>query len=241
MTFSARQRIFMETNLARDRAETLLAELLDASRAVQIHNVVHNAHPPFDCIDSLDRAISSTRRMINALNGALDQSQSDLADEDLALLDRIVAGPDAAGAGRRFFDDHDPSAGDGAAGDQDAVHFDDRDDADMDLIDDRFDDPLDRPAVRIEEGDALDRALTEAIEQLSRLESRDRAPDPSTTTPAADVGPSNGTSNGSNGSDGLNRSSASNASSPSNMSGASNAPSAPYAPRRNASRSSSSD
>ncbi len=92
MRFSARQRIHVETNLARDRAETLLSELLDACRAVQIHNVAKTC-PEMQCVDSLDRAISSTKQMVGMLDDALDQSAADLENDDLQLLDEIVNDP----------------------------------------------------------------------------------------------------------------------------------------------------
>ncbi len=88
MGFTARQRTMIETNLARDRAETLLRELLDASRAVQIHNIV-KSQTPMDCVDSLDTAVSSARRLVNILNDSLWLAEHDLDDDDLLILDEL--------------------------------------------------------------------------------------------------------------------------------------------------------
>ncbi len=88
MSFTERQRIVIETNLARDRAETLLRELIDANRAVQIHNVT-KARPTMECCDGMDRAISSSRRLIDLLNRGLEVSEFDLLDDEMSLVDEF--------------------------------------------------------------------------------------------------------------------------------------------------------
>jgi len=88
MEFTPRQRTMIETNLARDRAETLLRELLDASRAVHIHNIVKN-QMALDCVGSLDTAVMSARRLVNILNDSLNGAERDLGDDDFAILDEL--------------------------------------------------------------------------------------------------------------------------------------------------------
>ena len=88
MQFTERQRIVFKTNLARDRAETLLRELLDTSRAVQIHNVTQS-RPTMNCASSLETAISSARRLVEVLNGALRVSEFDLNDLEMTMVDEF--------------------------------------------------------------------------------------------------------------------------------------------------------
>ncbi len=86
--FGSRLRIVIETNAARDKAEVLLASLLNAQQAVD-----RQEPPPFSgrivSRQSMDQAISSTKRLIASLNQALEMAQTDLRDADLALLDEL--------------------------------------------------------------------------------------------------------------------------------------------------------
>ena len=86
--FGPRLRVVIETNAARDKAEVLLASLLSAQQAVD-----RQEPPPFSgrivSRQSMDQAISSTKRLIASLNHALDMAQHDLRDADLALLDEL--------------------------------------------------------------------------------------------------------------------------------------------------------
>jgi len=86
--FGPRLRVVIETNAARDKAEVLLASLLSAQQAVD-----RQEPPPFSgrivSRQSMDQAISSTKRLIASLNQALDMAQHDLRDADLALLDEL--------------------------------------------------------------------------------------------------------------------------------------------------------
>ncbi|MCC6908408.1 MAG: hypothetical protein IT430_10740 [Phycisphaerales bacterium] len=86
--FGSRLRIVIETNAARDKAEVLLASLLSAQQAVD-----RQEPPPFSgrivSRQSMDQAISSTKRLIASLNRALEMAQHDLRDTDLALLDEL--------------------------------------------------------------------------------------------------------------------------------------------------------
>ena len=85
-----RQRILLETTTARDKAESLLRGLLEARAASERNLSDLNRPDPMKAVtgrSSMDNAIASTQRMIEALNRAIDQFRSTLGDEDLALLD----------------------------------------------------------------------------------------------------------------------------------------------------------
>lgn len=88
MRFTELQRIFFETNLARDRAETLLRGLLDASRAMHIHNVVGSG-PKMRCGQDLDQAISTTRQMVALLDATMDSATADINDDDMQILNEL--------------------------------------------------------------------------------------------------------------------------------------------------------
>jgi hypothetical protein len=85
-SFTPRQRAVLETNAARDRAEILLSGLLHAQR------VVEKVKSARDCgragsRESMDRAISSTKRLIVSLDRALRMAEDDLRDEAMDVLD----------------------------------------------------------------------------------------------------------------------------------------------------------
>lgn len=89
MNFSGRQRVLLETNLARDRAEALLTSLIEAQRAVDREMPPHLAG---DIVSrkSMDRAIGTTKRAIAMLTDAIERAARDVDDESLAVLDLIL-------------------------------------------------------------------------------------------------------------------------------------------------------
>lgn len=92
-SFSGRQRVLLETNKARDKAEILLQELMRAQRAFNQPENPENAGATVRCVaqnsESVTVAIRSTRRLIDALNRALDLASDDIDDEDMAMLDTL--------------------------------------------------------------------------------------------------------------------------------------------------------
>lgn len=85
-----RQRILVETTEARDKAQSLLAGLLDARTGSESRLTQLNQSDMLKRVtgaSSMDNAIESTRRMIDTLNRALDQFRRELTDEDLSLLE----------------------------------------------------------------------------------------------------------------------------------------------------------
>lgn len=91
--FPTRLRIMLETNAARDKAEVLLAGLLNAQVAMKQHTT-NPVSSRIACPASMDRAIASTRRLIDSLNDALRLAEDDLGDETMSLLDEIDVEPD---------------------------------------------------------------------------------------------------------------------------------------------------
>jgi len=86
---SERQRILQETALVRDKAQALLRGLIEAKAASEQHLSEIRQLDPLKRLTGhscMDNAISSTRRMIESLDRALDQLRTDLSDEDLALM-----------------------------------------------------------------------------------------------------------------------------------------------------------
>ena len=100
MAMTERQRIMLETNALRDKAEALLRGLLDA-KAVTEREMARLKRPdPMQLVtgrSSIDDGIASTRRMIETLNRSLAQARRDLDDDDIAMLDEL--GPDVVVAG----------------------------------------------------------------------------------------------------------------------------------------------
>lgn len=84
-----RQRILLETATVRDRAEALLKGLIETKSTFDRHAPA----PKADALkkvtgrSSIDNAVASTQRMVEALNRTLGQLRRELNDEDLALLD----------------------------------------------------------------------------------------------------------------------------------------------------------
>ncbi|MCB9845720.1 MAG: hypothetical protein H6811_07020 [Phycisphaeraceae bacterium] len=93
VTMTERQRILIDTTIARDKAQTLLRGLLDAKARSEKHlrdSRQIDAMKTVTGRSSMDNAIASTQRMVEALNRAIDQAKRDLSEEDLALLDDVL-------------------------------------------------------------------------------------------------------------------------------------------------------
>ena len=95
---AARRQIVMETTATRDRAEALLRSLLDYKQRSEksLPRKISPSVPPAMTPGptqrtALDNAISSTQRMIEALNRVIAQTHRDLSDEDLEMLEEIGA------------------------------------------------------------------------------------------------------------------------------------------------------
>ncbi len=86
---SERQRILRETTQVREKAQALLKGLMEAKSASEQHLSEIRQLDPLKRLtghSSMDNAISSTQRMIDSLDRALDQLRTDLSDDDLALM-----------------------------------------------------------------------------------------------------------------------------------------------------------
>ncbi len=85
MGISEQDRLRLRTNALRDRAETLLASLLNAQRAID------RSEPPPVCArirsrDGMHRAITATKRFIDTLNSVLAADDSTALEEELSAL-----------------------------------------------------------------------------------------------------------------------------------------------------------
>ena len=89
-----RQQILLETTTTRDRAEALLRTLVDYKSQSE-RNLAEIKQPDvFKSVtgrSALDNAIASTQRMVEALNRVIAQTNKDLTDEDMAVLDEPQA------------------------------------------------------------------------------------------------------------------------------------------------------
>ncbi len=92
MTAARAQQVFSETRTRRDEARALLRALMDAkTRAEQ----AGPGAKPLDSLEhvtgrsSMDKAIESTRRLIDSFNRVLDDLCGGMTEEDLALLAEI--------------------------------------------------------------------------------------------------------------------------------------------------------
>lgn len=84
-----RQRLVLETNAARDKAEALLQNLLDAKRVTERELSRYQREDPMRTVTgrtAIDDAIASTRRMIETLNRSLREAERELAEEEAAGL-----------------------------------------------------------------------------------------------------------------------------------------------------------
>ena len=109
---AARQQIVMETTATRDRAEALLRSLLDYKQRSEkslLRRGATGKKPPRSVGSTqataqdltqgttprtaLDSAISSTQKMIEALNRVIVQTNRDMTDEDLEMLEEVGSIP----------------------------------------------------------------------------------------------------------------------------------------------------
>ena len=89
MALTDNQRILLQTNLARDKAEALLEGLLDAqSRLSDARSNVGTR--------AMQNAVRSTRRAISQLNEALAMTKLGRDDEACLALDRTISELNAA-------------------------------------------------------------------------------------------------------------------------------------------------
>lgn len=91
-TQTERQQILVETIAARERAESLLRGLLRARTTSEHHLATLRRTDVLKQVtgsSSLENAINSTRRMIDALDRAIASFERDLDPQDLALLDEL--------------------------------------------------------------------------------------------------------------------------------------------------------
>lgn len=89
-TITPRQSILLETSAARDQAEVLLKGLLAAKSHSERRLTELRQSDPMKSVtgrSSIDNAISSTRRMIEALDRSLLHLRQELSEEDLTLLE----------------------------------------------------------------------------------------------------------------------------------------------------------
>ena len=101
MAMTERQKILLESTIARDTAEVLLQRLLGAKaeserRLLELRQV--DALKKVTGRSAMDNAISSTQRMIETLNRSIAQLGRELPEEDVALF--ATAGPALATAVR---------------------------------------------------------------------------------------------------------------------------------------------
>lgn len=100
MVITERQRILLQSTLARDTAETLLQRLLAAKaesekRLSELRQV--DVLKKVTGRSSMDNAIASTQRMIDTLNRSIVEMGRELPEEDVALFDDEPAAREAAG------------------------------------------------------------------------------------------------------------------------------------------------
>jgi hypothetical protein len=85
-----RQQILDETSSTRDKAEALLRTLLDYKAQSERNLSDLKQSDSFKTVtgrSALDNAITSTQRMVEALDRVIQQTKRGLSDEDLAVLD----------------------------------------------------------------------------------------------------------------------------------------------------------
>lgn len=89
-----RQRILLETATVRDRAEALLKGLIETKSTFERHTPAASKPDALKKVtgrSSIDNAVASTQRMVEALNRTLGQLRRELNDEDLALIEDVPA------------------------------------------------------------------------------------------------------------------------------------------------------
>jgi hypothetical protein len=89
MAMTERQRILMQFNAAREKAESLLRGLLEAKSKSE-RNLAETKQRDFvkqvTGRSSMDNAIASTQRMIETLTRNINEIRQELSEEDVALL-----------------------------------------------------------------------------------------------------------------------------------------------------------
>ena len=94
MTATRAHQVFSETRARRDEARALLRALMDAkAHTEQGNSECRTADFLRDITgrSAMDKAIESTRRLIDSFNRVLDDLRRDLTEDDLALLAEIDA------------------------------------------------------------------------------------------------------------------------------------------------------
>jgi hypothetical protein len=92
-----RQRILLETISARDKAESLLRSLVESKGELESHLAAERQRDKFQIVtgrSSIDNAVSSTRRMIETLNRAIERCR-EMPDAEMVVTcrpDRLVRG-----------------------------------------------------------------------------------------------------------------------------------------------------
>lgn len=90
----AHQRILLQTNVARDKAEALLEGLLrartEAQRCTAETNEPPAARVPIASV-AMDRAIDATGTLIDRLNRVMVMAEDELNEQVIDLLDEAVA------------------------------------------------------------------------------------------------------------------------------------------------------
>ena len=102
MAITERQKILLESTVARDTAESLLQRLLGAKAESEKRLGELRQVDPLKRVtgrSSMDNAIVSTQRMIETLNRSISQLGRELPEEDVALF--TEAKPAGAPAGVR--------------------------------------------------------------------------------------------------------------------------------------------
>ncbi len=87
---NSRQRILLETTTARDGAEAMLRGLLDARARSEQHLTELGSKDAMKLAtgsSSIDKAIASTRGVIETLDRTIAQIKREFSDEDFALLE----------------------------------------------------------------------------------------------------------------------------------------------------------
>ncbi|TVQ60351.1 MAG: hypothetical protein EA379_08330 [Phycisphaerales bacterium] len=90
MALNEKQRVLLETNAARDRAEALLRGLLDAKAESEKQMATFKRPDAYKAVtgkSSIDNAIASTRRLIETLNRELDRAQREIQQNNNRLAE----------------------------------------------------------------------------------------------------------------------------------------------------------
>ena len=97
MALTEKQRILLETNAAREKAEALLHGLMDAKRQTETQLASLKRADAYKTVtgrSAIDNAIVSTKRLVESLNRAVAQARRE-SDEDLDLSDFRYPGASA--------------------------------------------------------------------------------------------------------------------------------------------------